>query len=83
MKNNALLTQNASTIKSDEILKLTALVYFEEALNQEDYENCTELINIARGFGALQSDIKSIIATFIRNKSGEKNGAKQNNRLSK
>ena len=78
---NAVLNQNASAVKSDEFLKLTALVYFEEALFKEEYESCAELIDIARKFGAGPSDIKEVIATFIRNKSGGKSEAKQKNRL--
>ncbi|MBP9733413.1 MAG: hypothetical protein KBD07_03455 [Candidatus Omnitrophica bacterium] len=36
---------------------LTSLLYLREALFREEYEKCSELIGIAREFGARESEI--------------------------
>ena len=51
---------------SDEILKVTALLYFQEALFAQDYEACAELVNAAASFGAQQSEIDAAIAAYLR-----------------
>lgn len=61
---------------SDEILKATALLYFQDALFTEEFESCKELIDYAKKFGAQQSDIKAVIATYINKKTGVKSEAK-------
>lgn len=50
----------------DEVLKATSLLYFREALFNEKYEDCGELIRIAKRFGARQSDIRRVIAQSNR-----------------
>jgi len=42
-------------------IKLTALVYLREALNQERYEECPEIIRIAKEFGAQNDEIKLLL----------------------
>ncbi len=53
-------------INRDEVLKATALLYFKDALLTEKYEDCAELIRIAKGFGAERGDIKDVIAECNR-----------------
>ena len=50
----------------DEILKVTALIYLKEALQNEKYEECTELTKIAKRFGARTSEIKGVITESNR-----------------
>ena len=68
---------------ADEVLQLTALLYFQEALLNEEYESCQELVDIARGFGVQSSDIKQVIAAvFPKSKAGGLNEANpKKNRL--
>ena len=67
MKNEtALKNADARSTVSDEILKATALLYLDEALRKEVYEDCTELIGIARKFGANKDEIDNLIFTSIR-----------------
>ena len=42
-------------------LRLTALLYLREALINERYENCREIIAYARLFGAAQADIRILL----------------------
>ena len=65
MKKNTVLKNEP--ISRDEVLKATALLYFEEALLTERYEDCAELIRIAKGFGAGRGEIRGVI---IRNNCG-------------
>jgi hypothetical protein len=41
--------------------KLTALLYLKEALLHERYEECLELIQTAREFGARESEIENLL----------------------
>ena len=78
MKSDAILTTETNQVfASDEILKATALVYFKDALEKQEYENCKELSDLAKKFGAQQSEIKSVIASYLKEaKLGGQNGAK-------
>jgi len=71
----------------NEILKTTALVYFQDALQKQAYESCKELIELAKKFGAQQDEIKQIIAAQIKGekavKSNEANRIKGSLRLIK
>ncbi len=71
MKNNAIINQEQEST-SDEIFKLTALVYFQEALLKQEYESCQELVGFAKGFGAAQSEIDEVIISYLR---GDKAGS--------
>lgn len=51
--------------RADEVLKLTALVYFEDALTAQRYEDCPELIRAAKSFGATQADIRAVINGYV------------------
>lgn len=45
----------------DNTLKVTALLYFKEALVKEQYETCAELLQSARGYGANPNEIHAVI----------------------
>ena len=67
MKNELVLKNEANrAIQSDEILKTTALIYFNDALLQQDYEQCPELISLAKQFGAQPGEIKQVIASYLK-----------------
>jgi hypothetical protein len=46
---------------SDQILKVTALLYLKEAIIAQEYESCRELIDIAKNLGAVPGDISAVI----------------------
>ncbi len=80
MKENLVFNneQNKPIVR-DEVLKATSLLYFKEALLKERYEDCAELVWIAKGFGAQQSEISGVIAESNRGaKAGRVNEADQN-----
>ena len=52
-------------VASDDTLKLTTLLYLKEALEQERYETCAELIQEAKKFGADTSEVSQVIAGYI------------------
>lgn len=54
---------------TNEVLKATALLYFQQALLNQAYEECATLVTKAKAYGALQSDISNIIAQYL---SGDK-----------
>lgn len=62
--NNELITSNdvKAWLQSDEVLKLTSLLYLKEALVAQRYEDCAELIQEAKGLGAQQSEISALLA---------------------
>lgn len=45
----------------DHPVKLTALMYLKEALLEERYEDCKELIAVAREFGAQAIEILNLL----------------------
>ena len=57
----------------EEVLKLTALLYLQEALKGQSYEECKELIEVAKQNGAEQGDISGLIAAHLR---GDKPGGR-------
>ena len=77
MNNNVMIDdQENGLIASAPVLKLTSLLYFKEALLGQRYEECAQLVEAAKGFGARQSEIGGIIAEVIRReKGGGQNGA--------
>ena len=80
MKNNLVFEKEAGHLAFADYtaLKLTSLLYLKEALQKEQYEDCAELIEKAREFGANTSDISQIIADYIRRlNNGRRNGANQ------
>ena len=50
-------------------VKLTALLYFKQALMKEQYELCPDLIAIAREFGAKEVEIQNLLEDPRRNPS--------------
>lgn len=70
--------------QSDETLKTTSLLYFQDALLNEQYENAVELLASARNLGASEDEIQVTIAEVILKLNGKmkSNGAERyNNRL--
>jgi len=63
--NNNLVSNNSYTT-GDEILKLTALLYIEDALTNEQFEDCRELIKSAKELGARSSEIRQVLLGYIR-----------------
>ena len=82
---NELITGNdvKEWLQSDEVLKLTALIYLKEALVAQRYEECAALISEAKDLGAKQSEINALIADVSPTRSGGKErgyGAKLKNK---
>lgn len=48
--------------KPDELLQVTALAYLQDALANERYEECAQLIKSARQYGAQGRDIQKVLA---------------------
>ena len=64
MENNVLINQGQAS-GSDQILKVTALLYLKEALVAQDYESCPELIDTAKNLGVDPGDISGVIADYL------------------
>jgi hypothetical protein len=64
MENNALLNSEQA-LGTDQILKVTALLYLKEALVAQKYETCRELIDTAKNAGVEQGDISAVIADYL------------------
>ena len=65
MRNFLLPNKQEKPSSHDKILKATALMYLKEALVKEVYEDCPELIQNAKDFGAEQKEISELIAEHI------------------
>ena len=64
------------------IFKVTALSYFKEALLNQEFEGCKELIAIARKLGVQKAEIDRVIASYLRgDKAQGPNEALGKNRL--
>ena len=50
---------------SDQILKVTALLYLKEALVAQKYETCQDLIDTAKNLGVHSGDISAVIADYL------------------
>ena len=50
MENNVLINEEQA-LGTDQLLKLTALVYLKEALLAQEFETCRELIDTAKKLG--------------------------------
>lgn len=48
-------------------VKLTALLYLKQALQKEQYEMCSDLIAIAKEFGAKEVEIENLLEDPRRN----------------
>lgn len=65
MNNNAILNEDQA-LGADQVLKVTALSYLQEALLGQEYENCAQLVEISKEFGASQGEIRELIAAFLQ-----------------
>lgn len=64
MENNALLNQEAA-FGADQLVKVTALLYLKEALVNQEYETCPDLIDTARKLGVDPGDISALIKEHL------------------
>lgn len=79
MKNLLFKNTPAPGENKDEFLKTTALMYLEEALFRERFEDCDELIRTAKGFGAQLDEIKAVILGHLNKSKGNfRNEANRN-----
>ncbi|HBO97431.1 MAG TPA: hypothetical protein DD648_05325 [Candidatus Omnitrophica bacterium] len=51
---------------SEDARKAISLLYLEEALYKEQYEECAEIVSSAKRFGAESSDINKVIAKYLK-----------------
>jgi len=77
MENNVLLSPEQA-LGSDQLLKVTALLYFKEALVAQEYETCQELIGTAKNLGVDPGDISAVIVEYLN---PSKPGKQKANRL--
>ena len=78
--NNIVNNEAREALAPNELLKVTALLYLEEALEREAYEECRELAASARAFGAKPEELKGVLYAFLRGKAGPRE-AQGKNRL--
>ena len=52
--------------RADVILKATALLYLQEALIGERYEEAPDLIRQAYGYGAKREEVRKVIDRYLR-----------------
>lgn len=57
----ALKAQAIVRRRGDDPVKLTALLYLQEALREERYEDCAPMIAVAREFGASEAEIRNLL----------------------
>jgi hypothetical protein len=60
------ILKEEQAVTSESLLKVTALLYFKEALQKQEYETCAELVAAARQNGAEQNEISEVIAGYIK-----------------
>lgn len=79
MNNNTVANnQRSDAVAYDRVLKVTSLLYFKDALLNQRYEDCAELIRAAKSFGAQPGEISRVIAEVAGAESGGQNGANRN-----
>ena len=64
MENN-ILVKEEQALGTDQLLKLTALLYLNEALVAQEYETCQELIDTVKKVGVDQGDITAVITDYL------------------
>ena len=64
MENNVLI-KDEQALGTDQLLKLTTLVYFKEALVNQQFETCKELIETAKTIGVNAGEITAVIAEYL------------------
>jgi hypothetical protein len=62
---------------SEDARKAVSLLYFEEALYKEEYEECGQLAQAAKALGAEQGEITKIIAKYLKGGKSPKREAKE------
>lgn len=78
MNNNAVANnQHSDAVVYDRVLKATSLLYFKDALVNQRYEDCAELVRAAKSFGAQPGEISRVIAEATGADTGQ-NGANRN-----
>jgi len=65
-KNTNLRNGGYQSITPDKMLKATSVIYLKEALINEQFEKCAELIQVAKTFGVQQRVIDRILAEYAR-----------------
>lgn len=65
--------QHNDLVTTDKVLKATSLLYLKDALLNQQYEECAELIRTAKKFGATPEEISRLIAEVIRTGAGSQN----------
>jgi len=77
MRNNLVYTNENNKPKApDELLKTTSLLYFKEALRNQQFEQCPTLIKTAKRFGAQNADIRKVINEYTnRGNAGQRSEA--------
>ena len=69
MKLNVNLTNRTKKPEfSDDARKDITLLYLEDALYKEQYEDCSQLIQNAERFGAQPDEVSKVIVQFLKNK---------------
>lgn len=69
MKLNVNLTNRTQKPEfPEEARKEITLLYLEEALYKEQFEDCGQLARNARKFGAKDEEVSKVIAKFLKNK---------------
>jgi hypothetical protein len=77
---NTVVSQNKQ-LAADEVLKATSLIYLRDALVKEQYEQCPELVKIAKDFGASLTEVRTVIAEYVSDvKAGRLNEATASSR---
>jgi len=77
MKNNVQFNEQEA-LGTDQLLKVTALLYLQEALIAQEYETCQELIDTAKNLGVDQGDINAVITDYLN---ADNPGREKTNRL--
>ena len=77
MKNNVQFNEQQA-LGTDQLLKVTALLYLQEALIAQEYETCQELIDTAKNLGVDQGDINAVITDYLN---ADNPGRTKTNRL--
>ncbi len=65
MRNFLINEKQNKPLTQDRILKATALLYLKEALVREQYEDCKELIQNAKDFGAEGKEISTLLEEHV------------------
>lgn len=58
-----------------EALKVTALDYLKDALVNEEYEQCSELIRLAKEFKASADEVRAVLFDYTRAEAEEEDEA--------